>query len=241
MSFSTDLISLTQSFGRDCSALEFSFDGYIYNPLDYAWDNHRFYLEKYVKDTASVLFLGMNPGPFGMMQNGIPFGETETVKTYLKCTQRIGKPEKEHPGRVVLGLDCPKSEVSGKRLWGLMKSAFPHASDFAEKYCIFNYCPLGFLLSTPTAKNVTPDHLPSEERKRLEELCDRYLEQIIDLVKPDFLIGVGNYAEKRLLLNPASKGRVVASIIHPSPGNPQANNGWQEKTVEKLRSLDIWN
>ncbi len=241
MSFSTDLVNLTQLFSKDCSELTLSFDGYIYNPLDYAWENHKFYLENYVKDSASVLFLGMNPGPFGMMQNGIPFGEVETVKTYLKCTQKIGRPEKEHPARPVLGLSCPKSEVSGKRFWGLIKSSYPVATDFAEKYCVFNYCPLGFLLPTPTSRNATPDHLPAEERKLLEALCDRYLECVIDLIKPDYLIGVGKYAEKRILSNPAAKGKVVSSIIHPSPGNPQANNHWQENTEEKLRSLNIWN
>ncbi|MCR5760519.1 MAG: single-stranded DNA-binding protein [Sphaerochaetaceae bacterium] len=240
MSFSSDLIELTRTFSDECSALELSFDGYIYNPLSYAWDNHRLFLEKYVKSTASVLFLGMNPGPYGMMQNGVPFGEVETVRDYLKCTAKIGKPEREHPGRPVLGLDCPKSEVSGKRLWGLFKSAYPCASDFADTYCVFNYCPLGFLLPTPTAKNATPDLLPASERKRLEELCDRYLENVINLVNPSYLIGVGKYAEKRILSNPASEGRTVSSIIHPSPGNPQANRGWQEKTEEKLRSLGIW-
>ncbi|MCR4675676.1 MAG: single-stranded DNA-binding protein, partial [Sphaerochaetaceae bacterium] len=165
MSFTEDLISLTRDFGRACSNLELSFDGYIYNPLEYAWDNHRLFLEKYVKPTASVLFLGMNPGPFGMMQNGVPFGEINTVKEYLGCTCPVGKPFREHPKRPVLGLDCPNSEVSGRRLWGLFRSAYPSASSFASTYCVFNYCPLGFLLPTPTAKNVTPDTFPAAERK----------------------------------------------------------------------------
>ncbi|MCR4675768.1 MAG: single-stranded DNA-binding protein, partial [Sphaerochaetaceae bacterium] len=120
-------------------------------------------------------------------------------------------------------------------------SAYPSASSFASTYCVFNYCPLGFLLPTPTAKNVTPDTFPAAERKLIEGLCDRYLSDVITLVDPAYIIGVGKYAEKRILSNPASAGRTVSSIIHPSPGNPQANRGWQEKTEEKLRSLGIWN
>lgn len=44
---------------------------YVYNPLEYAWDTHRLYAEKYCHSGQSVLFLGMNPGPFGMAQTGV--------------------------------------------------------------------------------------------------------------------------------------------------------------------------
>lgn len=44
---------------------------YIYNPLDYAWDTHRCYVEKYCVGGQRILFLGMNPGPFGMAQTGV--------------------------------------------------------------------------------------------------------------------------------------------------------------------------
>lgn len=44
---------------------------YVYNPLEYAWDTHRCYVETYCQPGQSVLFLGMNPGPFGMAQTGV--------------------------------------------------------------------------------------------------------------------------------------------------------------------------
>lgn len=44
---------------------------YVYNPLEYAWDTHRCYVEKYCRSGQSILFLGMNPGPFGMGQTGV--------------------------------------------------------------------------------------------------------------------------------------------------------------------------
>ncbi|MEP6821525.1 MAG: single-stranded DNA-binding protein, partial [Chthoniobacterales bacterium] len=45
---------------------------YIYNPLDYAWPAHETYLRRYGATRKSVIFLGMNPGPFGMAQTGVP-------------------------------------------------------------------------------------------------------------------------------------------------------------------------
>lgn len=44
---------------------------YVYNPLDYAWNTHHLFVEKYCHSGQSVLFLGMNPGPFGMAQTGV--------------------------------------------------------------------------------------------------------------------------------------------------------------------------
>ena len=44
---------------------------HVYNPLEYAIEPHTTYLHKYCTSTKSVLFLGMNPGPFGMAQTGV--------------------------------------------------------------------------------------------------------------------------------------------------------------------------
>ena len=144
--------------------------GYIYNPLDYAWAMHSAFLERYVRPSAEILLLGMNPGPFGMMQTGVPFGEINAVKGYLGLNLPVGKPGREHPGRPVLGMDIRRSEGSGKRLWGLISTRWPDPDDFFRTHCVFNYCPLGFLDSGPTAKNFTPDHLPKEERRALEDV-----------------------------------------------------------------------
>lgn len=45
--------------------------GVIYNPVDYAWEPHHNYVTRYCQGPKEVLFLGMNPGPFGMAQTGV--------------------------------------------------------------------------------------------------------------------------------------------------------------------------
>jgi len=46
---------------------------HIYNPLEYAMEPHKLYVTKYCTTTKHVLFLGINPGPFGMAQTGVKF------------------------------------------------------------------------------------------------------------------------------------------------------------------------
>ena len=233
------IISRTKALSDAVDSLSFSFDGYVYNPLNYAWNAHRQFLEKYVDHKIDVLFLGMNPGPFGMMQTGVPFGEINAVKNYLKIDAQIAKPKFEHPARPVLGLDTKRSEISGLRFWGLISSVYPNPMDFFKTQTVFNYCPLGFLMNTKTAKNETPDHLPKPERDALEKICSDYLRDIIDILKPTYLIGVGKYAQSKLAS--VATSRTVDSIIHPSPGNPQANNNWSGKTQIKLQEIGAWN
>ena len=239
--FKQRLISRTLRLRDEVDALSFTYDGYIYNPLDYAWDMHRTFLERYVHQGAPVLMLGMNPGPFGMMQTGVPFGEINAVRNYLCLDLPVGKPQLEHPGRPVLGMATTRSEGSGKRLWGLVSSRWPDPEGFFAIHSMFNYCPLGFLDAGPTAKNFTPDHLPKEERKALESVCDSYLRDVISMIGPRALIGIGKYAEEKLASVNDDPARIVASIIHPSPGNPQANTDWNGKTTRRMEELGLWN
>ena len=232
------LIKTTKLFSDKCSSLSFTFDGYVYNPLDYAWKNHEEYLNRFVKPGAKVLFLGMNPGPFGMLQTGVPFGEINAVKYYLKINNRVESPSVQHPGRPVLGMDIKRSEISGKRLWGLLEKMFPYSSKLPEFCAVVNFCPLGFLDGGKTAKNITPDKLLKKERKALEDLCMDYLAYVVSYVKPQYLIGVGQYAKQRLEALGSSLN--VISIIHPSPGNPQANQDWEGKVLATLKENGIW-
>ncbi len=240
MDFTQKLLSRTKEFSSQVDALIFSFDGYIYNPLSYAWQPHELYLSQFVHPHAKAFFLGMNPGPFGMMQTGVPFGEVNFVKNWMKIETSVGKPQREHPSRPVLGFACPRSEGSGRRFWGLFSQKYPNAPDFFTSHTVFNYCPLGFLEQGKTAKNFTPDYLPRHEKAALECLCDAYLADILDLISPEILIGVGKYAQAKLEKVNTDSNRVVSSIIHPSPGNPMANRGWNEKTTEKLIELGVW-
>ncbi|NXW95388.1 SMUG1 glycosylase, partial [Alopecoenas beccarii] len=85
---------------------------HVYRPLQYAWRPHRRFVRRYLRTPKRVLFLGMNPGPFGMAQTGVPFGEVWHVREWLRVTGAVTKPPGEHPKRPVLGLSCRRAEVS---------------------------------------------------------------------------------------------------------------------------------
>ena len=52
----------------------------IYNPLSYAWNPHKAFIELGGGGGAKTLLLGMNPGPHGMGQMGIPFAAHQHSK-----------------------------------------------------------------------------------------------------------------------------------------------------------------
>jgi len=210
----------------------------IYNPLDYAWEPFAAYTDRYGGGKKKILFLGMNPGPWGMAQTGVPFGEVETVKNWLGIDGRIKKPREEHPKRPIEGFDCRRSEVSGLRLWVLMKERFNGPDDFFRDHLIVNYCPLIFL--EPSGRNKTPDKLPKEERNRLQEACDIHLKRVIEITGAEYLIGIGKYAEKAFMRVAGAMGKTIASVLHPSPANPAANRGWGEQASKHLEALGVW-
>ncbi len=238
---SSKIVERTLQFRAQVESLRFSTDFVVYNPLLYAWEIHEQYIQKYMNKQVKTIFLGMNPGPFGMAQNGVPFGEVNAVRDFLQLDGEVGKPPFEHPARPVLGMATTRSEVSGRRLWALMRERYGSAEFCFSTLTVLNYCPLVFMDRGPTGKNITPDKLPKTERIALETICDSFLVDIVFLLQPTNLIGVGKYAENKIeKLFPPQDGRVVASILHPSPVNPQANKGWSEKVTEKLVSLGVW-
>ncbi|MFP4266794.1 MAG: uracil-DNA glycosylase family protein [Spirochaetaceae bacterium] len=211
----------------------------IYNPLVYAWRPHRSFLLRYGNGKKRVLFVGMNPGPWGMAQTGIPFGEIDTVKEWLAIEETVETPPHEHPKRPILGFNCRKSEVSGRRLWGLMKERFITADAFFKDHFTVNYCPLVFM--EESGKNFTPDKLHREDREKLFSLCTHHMLKVVQALRPEAVVGVGKFAEKQLqpLLQHYPELR-ISSIPHPSPANPQANRGWASLAVQRLVSEDIW-
>ncbi len=238
------LLEETERFIRSLVPLRFSPPvAAVYNPLVYAAAPYRNYLRAYGAAKKRVLFLGMNPGPWGMAQTGIPFGEIESVKTWLAVTGTIGHPEKEHAKRPITGWECTRSEVSGRRLWGLMKERFGTPENFFADHFVANYCPLVFM--GETGRNITPDKLTKEERAALFEQCDRHLAAVLTILEPQYLIGIGRFAEKRLLtaaatLESGDYTPVISWILHPSPANPRANRNWKETAAAQLVSLGIW-
>ncbi len=212
---------------------------YVYNPLNYAWEPYSQYLSRYASSPKEVLMLGMNPGPWGMVQTGIPFGEIEAVRDWMKIDGHIGQPKQLHPKRPIYGWNCKKREVSGRRLWGWARKKFQTPERFFSRFFVANYCPLCFF--DREGKNITPDKLKKEERPPLFQLCDDSFSIFIEELQPKVVIGIGNFAFKRLkeILKRFQSPPRLAKIIHPSPANPLANENWGEKLTQLLEYLGI--
>jgi single-strand selective monofunctional uracil DNA glycosylase len=235
------LIVAARRLRDDVAELRFAAPvAYVYNPLVYAWGAHEIYLRRYGNGHKSVLFLGMNPGPFGMAQSGIPFGEIAAVRDWLRIEARIERPPDEHPKRPGMGFNCARSEISGQRLWGLFAKRFGSAEKFFQEHMVINYCPLAFI--EVSGRNRTPDKLPSHERATLFAACDEHLRQIVRILQPEWLIGVGDFAAKRArdIASTASDPPLVGQILHPSPACPASNNDWAGTATSQLRNLDVW-
>jgi len=237
------LQKIYSALASECDALSFGpHTAAVYNPLVYAAGPHLQYLELSGSLPKKVIFLGMNPGPWGMAQTGVPFGEIAAVRDWLGIDAAVDKPEHEHPKRPIKGFSCTRSEVSGRRLWGLFRERFETPQKFFQDHFVANYCPLVFM--SPSGANITPDKLPARESSPLYKICDRALADTISLLKPQWVIGVGAFAKKRIdkvrgeyFSTPAFQS---AQILHPSPASPRANAGWEREAGRQLMELGIW-
>ncbi|MEX1114508.1 MAG: uracil-DNA glycosylase family protein [Akkermansiaceae bacterium] len=235
------LIEATRRLADDLRDLEFSPPvAYVYRTLDYTWQAQREYLERYAKGRKRIVFLGMNPGPFGMAQTGVPFGEVAAVRDWMGIETAIDKPAREHPKRPIEGFQCKRSEVSGRRLWGLFAERFGTADAFFKDHFVLNFCPLVWM--SETGANLTPDKLPSSEMAPVERACLEHLKEVIGLLKPEYLIGVGGFAEERLrrAADACGSQAVIGRVLHPSPASPAANRGWAEAAGRQLKELGVW-
>ena len=235
------LIGAAQQLSKAVDALVFDDPvTHVYNPLNYAWQAHRAYLNLANDSGARVVLLGMNPGPWGMAQTGVPFGEIAAVRDWLGIELPVQRPASEHPKRPVQGFQCPKSEVSGRRLWGLFQERFQTPAAFFAEHFVMNYCPLVFMEAS--ARNRTPDKLPATQREPLDEACDRHLQMTLSALQPEFAVGVGAYAAKCLqrAVDAGDLELTVARILHPSPASPAANQDWAGKVTKQLEEAGIW-
>ena len=256
MSIADKLIDAARQLGESVRKLKFGSPvTHVYNPLDYAWWAHEIYLRRYGNTQKRVIFLGMNPGPFGMAQTGIPFGQIAAVRDWLGIIARIDKPRFENPKRPVLGFNCHRSEISGERLWGLFAKRFGTAEKFFAEHIVMNYCPLAFV--EKSGRNRTPDKLPPRERAKLFTACDEHLREIIRILQPEWLIGVGEFAAKRAreifaasmweepsrleVRHRATKAApTLGQILHPSPACPASNYNWAGTATTQLVKLGVW-
>ncbi len=214
---------------------------HVYNPLVYARAPHESYLARYADTPKRVVFVGMNPGPWGMAQTGVPFGEVSAVRDWLGIRGAVRAPPSGHARVAVRGFDCTRSEVSGRRLWGLFQQTFGTARNFARDTFVSNYCPLMFL--DGAGKNVTPDRIRREDQSALFPICDRFLRAVIDVLRPEWLVGVGVFAERRIrsVLESSPNASVrITSITHPSPANPRSQKDWAGQVRTALEKQGVW-
>ncbi|MBI3880039.1 MAG: single-stranded DNA-binding protein [Verrucomicrobia bacterium] len=210
----------------------------VYNPLDYAWPAHAAYLRRFGNSRKRAVLLGMNPGPFGMAQTGVPFGEVAAVRDWLRIGEKIGRPPREHPKRPVAGFACQRSEVSGRRLWGLFAQRFGTPENFFEDHFVVNWCPLVFM--DEGGRNLTPDKLPAAAAASLSEKCDEHLTRVLEILEPEFAIGIGGFAFVRLGAVERNARVKLGQILHPSPASPAANRDWAGQVTRQLIALGVW-
>jgi len=210
---------------------------HVYNALSYARANWDLYCDRYGRAPKQIVMLGMNPGPWGMAQTGVPFGEIAAVRDWMGLDGAIGKPPVEHPKRPVLGLACERSEVSGRRLWGWAQDTFGRPDDFFSRFFVYNYCPLSFM--EHSGRNRIPEKLPKAEREPLFAACDRALMRSFEVLQPELVIGVGAFARKRAEQLLKGTGTRVGQILHPSPASPLANRGWAPQAAAQLSALGV--
>lgn len=209
----------------------------VYNPLDYAIGAFSEYLRRYGNGPRDVLLIGMNPGPWGMAQTGIPFGEVNVVRDWLGIRDGIKPPTDQHPKRPIQGLACNRSEVSGRRIWGWAQEAFGTPASFFRRFMILNYCPLCFMEAS--GKNLTPDKLPAREREPLFAACDAALRDLVEFYCPKFVVAVGGFVEARAKESLGGLAVTIGRILHPSPASPLANKGWAKQATEQMKQMGI--
>lgn len=210
---------------------------HVYNPLEYARDPYRQYLRLYGNRPKEVVLVGMNPGPWGMAQTGVPFGEITAVRDWMGIDAAVGCPERPHPKRPITGFACVRNEVSGRRLWGWAQKNFGTADVFFRRFFVANYCPLMFIAKT--GANLTPDKIRASDARPLFAVCDRALRRTIELLEPAWVVGVGTFAAERARVALEGIGVKLGAITHPSPANPRANRGWEALIDAELKQIGV--
>jgi len=232
------LLDIRRQLVAELAPLRFSHPvTHVYNPLDYAREPHEEFVRRFARRRPEAVFVGMNPGPFGMAQTGVPFGEVGFVRDWMGIAGRVEKPAAEHPKRPILGFACARSEVSGQRVWGWARETFGTAERFFARFFVINYCPLVFV--EESGRNRTPEKCAPSERDALYAVCDRALRRSIEWLAPRHVIGVGNFAEARARVALAGLDVAIGRVLHPSPQSPAANRGWSTAARRDLAGCGI--
>ena len=205
---------LIPSLLRECKKID-----WIYNPLEYAWAPHAEWIRRFSGNGAPTLLVGMNPG-HGMGNTGVPFGCPEQVRDLLEITDlEVHQPNPLHPKRPVLGLKCPKPEISGRRIWSSLAQRYGSAHLISQTIYIVNHCPLWMF--NQSGKNITPDKLTGPATQCLGSICNDHLLAVVDAMSIKRVIGIGRYAQRQV--DALFKNLELGWVPHPSPASPFAN------------------
>jgi single-strand selective monofunctional uracil DNA glycosylase len=225
------MLRTTRKLAHEVDALDWHTPSHVYNPLLYAWAGHREYLHRYAGARGRVLLLGMNPGPWGMTQTGVPFGDVVTVREWFGIDSRLAATlPAQHPKYPILGMACHRNEGSGSRLWGWAADRVGTPEDFFARFFVWNYCPLLFIGQN---RNLIPEKHSREEGTALAAVCDRALHAVVRALQPSAIVGIGRFAERRAgeLFGPDAG---IGYLPHPSPANPNSNRRWPELAEQAL-------
>jgi Uracil DNA glycosylase superfamily. len=207
------------------------------NVFSYAIDPFLEYLEKAERGSVRTLYLGMNPGPYGMYRTGIPFCDFVTKREFLKITASVDETFIDVDAVRGEKPDEKRREVSGMRLWGLFESVYHSPERFFSSSLVLSYSPLIFFRSEGRRANIALSDVKSLDRKRIEKVSDEFLKRYIKELKCDTLVGIGDYAHRALVR--CSDGERLLKIAHPSPANPAANGDWAGRTYCYLKSEGV--
>ncbi|XP_049285272.1 single-strand selective monofunctional uracil DNA glycosylase [Anopheles funestus] len=201
-----------------------------YDPIEYASEIHCAYLQRFLDGPKPILFLGMNPGPWGMCQTGVPFGYVPAVRDWMGLRGTVTKPKPELAARPVEGLACTREEQSGKRWWGLYEELCGTSDGFFRSCFVYNLCPLAFFHQT--GRNITPSELKGKAKGEIQSISEQYLAIALTLLKPKIVISVGRYTEDRIksLTKQNKIDPTIATYCMPHPSPRSLNNtNWPEK------------
>lgn len=232
------IVAAAERLRDACDALDVPV-AHVYNPLRYAWRPHKEYATRFGARPKRAVLVGMNPGPWGMGQTGVPFGDVVYVRDWMGITGEHAQPRRLHPKRPVQGFGTTRREPSGSRLYGWASARYGTASAFFGEFYIVNYCPL--LFYDEDGKNLTPPQLNAKANEAIERVCDEHLASVIRALRPEFVIGVGQFAQERAraVVDAHELAGTLGRILHPSPASPAANKGWAEQAEQQLRTLGV--
>lgn len=207
------------------AAVPLSGPAYVYAPLGYAWEPHERYLRAFGERAGRALFVGMNPGPWGMAQTGVPFADVAWAHGWMGIHGEVEAPPRVHPKRPVLGYASTRSDPSGGKFYGWAKRRHGTAERFFADFFVVNYCPLLFL--DESGRNVTPAQLRKADADALLPPCDAWLRDALAALRPSLVLPMGSFVEARV--RPLAGATPVRAVRHPSPANPANNAGWGDE------------